>query len=132
MNYGYYSDSFDRFDDDLCEFILSYLPIRYKLQFECVSKQWKSFIFNKQQIISINRQFKIPETLYFLEVFIKKFMFIKEIEIFNHINDHIIEALIRNCQYLEKVTLKGAINEIRFIELIKNVAEDSNLLTPED
>jgi hypothetical protein len=123
MNYGYYSDSFDRFDDDLCEFILSYLPIRYKLQFECVSKQWKSFIFNKQQIISINRQFKIPETLkyyeYFLEVFIKKFMFIKEIEIFNHINDHIIEALIRNCQYLEKVTLKGAINEIRFIELIE-------------
>jgi hypothetical protein len=46
-------------------------------------------------------------------------MFIKEIEIFNHINDHIIEALIRNCQYLEKVTLKGAINEIRFIELIE-------------
>jgi hypothetical protein len=38
MNFGYYSDSFDRFGDDLCEFILSYLPIRYKLQFECVSK----------------------------------------------------------------------------------------------
>jgi hypothetical protein len=47
-------DSFDRFSDDLCQLLLSYFSVKQKLLFECVSKQWKILIFNKQQKLSIN------------------------------------------------------------------------------
>jgi hypothetical protein len=41
-------NSFERFGDDLCEVLLSFLPISDKIKFECVSKQWQTLIFNKQ------------------------------------------------------------------------------------
>ena len=40
--------SFDRFGDDLTELIISYLPIKEKFRFECLSKRIQSLIFNKQ------------------------------------------------------------------------------------
>ncbi len=39
----------DRIDDDLCQLLLSYLSIEDKIRFECVSKQWKELVYNKQQ-----------------------------------------------------------------------------------
>jgi hypothetical protein len=47
-------NSFDRFNDDLCEVLVSYLSISDKIRLECVSKHWKNLIFNKQKIIFIN------------------------------------------------------------------------------
>jgi hypothetical protein len=47
-------DSFERFSDKLCEELISYLSISDKIRLECVSKQWKSLIFNKQKSIVIN------------------------------------------------------------------------------
>ena len=49
----YSSDSFERFGDDLCELLLSYLSVKQKKRFECVSKQWQRLVFNKQQKLII-------------------------------------------------------------------------------
>jgi hypothetical protein len=45
---GYYFNSFDRFGDDLCQHLLSYLLVSHKIRYECVSKQWQQLIYNKQ------------------------------------------------------------------------------------
>jgi len=51
---GFNFNLFERFDDDLCQLLLSFLSISDKIKFECVSKQWKYLIFNKQQKLIIN------------------------------------------------------------------------------
>jgi len=45
-------ESFDRISDNLCELLLSYLSISESVKFECVSKQWRSLIFNNQKKIN--------------------------------------------------------------------------------
>ncbi len=53
-NYKMYpKDSFDRFGDDLCQLLLSYLTIEQKFGFECVSKRWQRLVFNKQLKLNI-------------------------------------------------------------------------------
>ncbi|CAG2164372.1 unnamed protein product [Oppiella nova] len=37
--------SLDRFGDDLCEVLLSYLSIKDRFRYECVSKQWQRLIY---------------------------------------------------------------------------------------
>ena len=51
---GYRKDSMDRFGDDLTEDILSYLWFEDKVRLECVSKQWRRLVFNKQFAIEFN------------------------------------------------------------------------------
>ena len=52
--YGYRKDSFDRFGDDLTELILSFLWFEDKIRLECVSKQWKRCVFQRQSVIELN------------------------------------------------------------------------------
>ena len=49
----YPKNSFDRFGDDLTELILQYLTFEDKVRLECVSKQWRRLVFNKQFAIEI-------------------------------------------------------------------------------
>ena len=44
-------NSFDRLGDDLTELILQYLTFEDKVRLECVSKQWRRLVFNKQFVI---------------------------------------------------------------------------------
>ena len=46
--------SFDRIDDDLCQLILSYLPLKDKLVVECVSKRIKRCVFVRQTDLTID------------------------------------------------------------------------------
>ncbi len=48
---GYYFESFDRFDGDFCQLLLSYLSISHKIRFEYVFKQWQRLVFNKQNFL---------------------------------------------------------------------------------
>ena len=50
----YAKNSFDRFGDDLTEEILQYLTFEDKIRLECVSKQWRRLVFNKQFAIEIH------------------------------------------------------------------------------
>ena len=52
----YAKDSMDRFGDDLTELILQYLTFEDKVRLECVSKQWRRLVFNKQFVIGITRE----------------------------------------------------------------------------
>ena len=47
----YSRDSFDRFGDDLCEELLSYLSFDSKIVFECVANQWMRTIHNRQTLL---------------------------------------------------------------------------------
>ena len=50
----YANNSFDRFGDDLTELIVSYLWFEDKVRLECVSKQWRRLIYNKQFVIEFS------------------------------------------------------------------------------
>ena len=63
MSTIYSKNSFDRFGDDLCEYVLSFIEFKDSFRLSCVSKQWKRLIFNKQKHLLIDNSFKI----YFLE-----------------------------------------------------------------
>ena len=47
-------DSMEKFGDDLTELILQYLTLEDKVRLECVSKQWRRLVFNKQFTIEID------------------------------------------------------------------------------
>ena len=49
----YPKNCFDRFGDDLTELIVSYLWFEDKVRLECVSKQWRRLVFNKQFELNI-------------------------------------------------------------------------------
>ena len=40
-------DSFERLGDDLSEEVISYLSLKDKFRFECLSKRWQRLVFNK-------------------------------------------------------------------------------------
>ena len=51
---GYRKDSMDRFGDDLTELIVSYLWFEDKVRLECVSKQWRRYVYQKQFTIEFS------------------------------------------------------------------------------
>ncbi|CAG2161738.1 unnamed protein product [Oppiella nova] len=50
----YPKDSFDRYGDDLCEEILSYLSLEDCFRFECLSKQWQRLVFKSQVCLNVD------------------------------------------------------------------------------
>lgn len=46
-------NSFERFGDDLCELLLSYLTFKDKIALEDVSRQWRRTIYNKQSVLRV-------------------------------------------------------------------------------
>ena len=52
--YGYSKESMDRLGDDMTEEILQYLTFEDKIRLECVSKQWKRCVFQRQFVIRID------------------------------------------------------------------------------
>ncbi|CAG2108403.1 unnamed protein product [Medioppia subpectinata] len=53
----YAKNSMDRFGDDLCELLLSYLSFEDRFQCECVSKQFRRTVFGSVVCIDINDRF---------------------------------------------------------------------------
>jgi hypothetical protein len=117
---GFYCNSFERFSDDLCELLLSYLSISDKIHFECVSKQWQRLVFNKQQKLILNDWNESYDTIIIendkklsliIECLTKKFKFINDLEIDNDVlfdvNKQIIEIIVQNCQYLKGLSFFG-------------------------
>ena len=107
-------DSFDRFGDDLCEVLLSYLTLSDCFRFECVSKQFKALLFNRQTKLVINKYTEADKSVLnelityrwgqpciystSLECVLKKCRFINEIEInCVDINDEILDIISDNC-----------------------------------
>ena len=55
MSVVYSKDSFDRFGDDFCELILSYLRLFDKISYECLSKQFSRCVYEKQFRLIVNK-----------------------------------------------------------------------------
>jgi hypothetical protein len=111
---GYFVNSFDRFGDDLCELLLNYLPVIDKIRLECVSKQWKSLIFNRQKSLKIsssglvnsvlvktsNETIQVPNNVN--KSLFKKFKFIQVLEIGDYISEEVFNAITDNLNFLEE------------------------------
>ncbi|CAG2178214.1 unnamed protein product, partial [Oppiella nova] len=54
----YPKDSLDRYGDDLCGVILSYLSLEECFRFECVSKQWQRSVFKRQNYVNVEKHVK--------------------------------------------------------------------------
>jgi hypothetical protein len=91
MSQIYSKDSLDRFGDDLCEYVLSFLSIEDRFRFECLSKQWQRVVYQTQTQLIINS--KICDNQYVnnttFERIIKKCPNITYITINNHLYDYI-------------------------------------------
>ena len=122
MNSKERKESFNRFGDDLSELIVSYLSISDKIRFECISKQFKRLVFNKQKSLII-REFNYNSDNNcnnllltniknnnnrndLLETIIKKFRFLREIQFqinWKPIDCQLLDAIQRNCNYLTTI-----------------------------
>ena len=95
----YAKNSFDRFGDDLTELIVSYLWFEDKVRLECVSKQWRSLVFNKQFVIEIdNCSDEKPNSLN------------KLIDSRRHLDQQLLESILKKCPNITDVKLFWANN----------------------
>ena len=53
----YPKNSFDRYGDDLCGLVLSYLSLEDCFRFECLSKQWQRLVFKRQHSLIVVNDF---------------------------------------------------------------------------
>ena len=100
---GYTKESMDRFGDDLTELILQYLTFEDKVRLECVSKQWRRLVFNKQFVIELDIGSK------------EKIIGQNEL----YLNVQLLESLLKKCPNISKFNLSS---------YIKNTSEVLSLI----
>ena len=100
--------SFDRFGDDLTELILSYLSFEDKFRFECVAKQWRRLVFNKQLVLRIDTSFNAQKN--------PKFNRLRNKFVSNSIDKSLVGFVIRKCPHIKRVILD--VNHEGLLELI--------------
>jgi hypothetical protein len=130
---GFNFDSFERFGDDLCQLLLSYLSINDKIKFESISKQWQRLVFNQQKkklFIQSKEDYdsiKMSETLrnnvQIFENLIKNLKFLEVIQIHNRINDRMIYFVSKYCKNLKKIYFIGSILKSDLIYLGLNCGQ---------
>jgi hypothetical protein len=116
MNYS--RNSFERFGDDFCELILSYLPLNDKLRYECLSKQWQTLVFNLQFKLIIDN-FNGKYSVKGLKN--SSFEENKFYTIFT-INQKSFESLLKKCRNISRISFdwKYICDEQTFISIANN------------
>ena len=99
-----WKSSFDRFGDDLCELIVSYLPFEDKLRLECLSKQFRTLVFNKQFSIEIPFN-ESDEGMDKLPKLLTKAGNDYEIKV------KVLELVLKKCPNIVKVVIRIEVNE---------------------
>ena len=108
-------NSFDRFGDDLTQLILRYLWFEDKVRLECVSKQWRSLIFNEQFCFEIHdiSLFDSKQTKDSLNQLIRRHS--------DHSNERIdrqaLESILKKCRFIKKIRFDEDIDS-EVLELI--------------
>ena len=101
----YEKNSFDRLGDDLTELILQYMTFEDKVRLECVSKQWRRLIYNKQIEINIWAS-KISLNSGQNNSFDKLVIPLLETDDWEVIvNPYVIEILLKKCPNISRVHL---------------------------
>ena len=100
----YAKNSFDRLGDDLTELILQYLTFEDKVRLECVSKQWRRLIYNKQfyfEILFHSKQTK--DSLIKLYPISKTGL--------TAINRIALESVLNKCQYIQTIRINNKVEK---------------------
>ena len=134
----------DRLGDDLTELIQSFLWFEDKIRLECVSKQWKRCVFQRQFVIEIGSNCKdsmnfitdmLSEDMTF-NVFSLEFFnenYLKLGKRFIRIDNTSLEVLLNKCQNIRTVTLYSKVkSEVlsmigRYCPRIKSLIFDSKI-----
>ena len=130
----YAKNSFDRFGDDLTEEILQYMTFEDKIRLECVSKQWRRLVFNKQFVIELNMN--LEDNRYEKQNSLNKL--IKVINYKSHVKHQSLESLLKKCPNITKVNFRRKVDSFtlsligRYCHRIKSLtyhlkAEDNAL-----
>jgi hypothetical protein len=107
MNANYKRNSFDRFGDDFCELILSYLCLEDKMRFECLNSQWNRCIFNRVYEIDYPLERIFPwnfdekQKIIISKKFLKKCKFVRKLKISPVCHNEILKLVSDNCRYIE-------------------------------
>ena len=94
----YAKDSMDRFGDDFTELILSYLTLEDKMRLECVSKQWKRCVFEKQFVIEIGHSRKTTKNS------INKAVEFKNLRL--DLDNRLFEIVLKKCPNVMKINIE--------------------------
>ena len=105
----------DRLGDDLTELILQYLTFKDKVCLECVSKQWRRLVFNKQFVIEIDNEDsknsikRILDERYELneqywESVLKKCPNIIKVDLCVTVNNSVLSLIGRYCPNIKSLT----------------------------
>ena len=116
--------------DDLTELILQYLTFEDKVRLECVSKQWRRLVFNKQFVIELNRNVHNvnpnKKTITFMDKLFGR------VETKRQFNVKDLKILLNKCPNIMKVNIKIEVErEVlsligRYCPLIKSFTLDNN------
>ena len=107
----YAKDSMDRFGDDLTELILSFLCFEDKIRLECLSKQWRRLIYNKQFVLDICDYSK--RTVNSLRKLFKGFNVSNEVRL----HRRALESVLQKCHNITRVRNYSRVNS-RVLSLI--------------
>ena len=138
----YAKDSMDRFGDDLTELILSYLWFEDKFRLECVSKQWKRCVFQRQSIIIIysynslngsSKLLKKNKQLYEqrLESVLKKCPNITTVRLGMSGSSEVMSLIGQYCHHIKSLQYHTPIPKLSFFHLYGHKLEELDLLVPD-
>ena len=96
----YAKDSLDRFGDDMCEHILSYLTLNERIRCECVSQQWQRLVYSNVRHMTITANL----------------MSLNESD--GYFYDKKIVAIMKKCPNIESIDCPPVGNYYRVVETI--------------
>ena len=141
LTVGHFShDSFDRFGDDLNEEVLQYLTFSDKVRLECVSKQWKRCIFQRQSLFEFDEHFDGRMNTLNQLIMNEEVGSDRKKEKVNRIEKSVLESVLKKCPKMIKIILKVYIegidvslfgkycSHLKALELNCNYLKDVSLL----
>ncbi|XP_054156743.1 uncharacterized protein LOC128955127 [Oppia nitens] len=102
-------DSLNRFGDDLCQLLLSFLPFSDCFRYELVSKQWQRVIFAGQEVLTIDDQLIATlEDITAFDLLLKKCANVTSIKLIaanetRVTQKSLIESITRHCRHLTDI-----------------------------
>ena len=133
----YPKNSFDRFADDLTELIVSYLWFEDKVRLECVSKQWRRLVFNKQIVIDLkdlcsNDESKKKNSLksLFRRYYYNDKRGYRYLSISNDFDRQLLESVLKKCPNISQIDNSSNIYTNHFDLISKYCRRITKLITP--
>src|SRR5882724_5406406 len=124
----YSRNSFERFGDDFCEHLLSFLTLKDKIVLEMVSKQWKRTIYNKQTDLRVFNVFPIEPIQHLINSYVNDLLVPIVVKNFvsgfaNNMNmktidSHRLKSLLSKCKFIKNIELTRVYVDSDLLELI--------------